>query len=91
MLVPKVDMKEFEKVGFKRCKGRYGKAGCYYLCVARGMKMIFASSMILDVVEWKRDDPRIHKEPNCRYRDIRTYMDILYELIKADMVEERLP
>lgn len=34
MLIPKVEAKEFEKFGFKKCKGEYGKNGCYYLCVA---------------------------------------------------------
>lgn len=87
MLRPKVDVKEFEKFGFKRCKGKYGDIGCYYLCVSRGVKMIFVSKEILDVVDWKDADPRIHKNPNCRYKDYRTYMDIIYELIKADMVE----
>lgn len=44
MLRPKVDVKEFEKHGFKKCKGEYGKIGCYYLCVSRGVKMIFVST-----------------------------------------------
>lgn len=87
MLRPKVDVKEFEKFGFKRCKGEYGDIGCYYLCVSRGIKMIFVSKEILDIIDWKDDDPRIHKNPNCRYKDCRTYMDIIYDLIKADMVE----
>lgn len=41
---------------------------------------------MFDVNEWKDDDPRIHKSANCRYRDRRTYLDIIYELIKADML-----
>lgn len=87
MLIPKVEAKEFEKFGFKKCKGEYGKSGCYYLCVARGCKMLFVSSEIFDVMNWINDDPRIHKDANCRYRDHRTYLDIVYELIKADMLE----
>lgn len=90
MLIPKVKAKEFEKFGFKKCKGEYGKNGCYYLCVARGIKMLFVSSIIFDVNDWKDDDPRIHKDVNCRYRDHRTYLDIIYELIKADMLESDL-
>ena len=39
MLIPIVDMKEFEKAGFKRCKKPYDR--CYYLCVAKGIQMIF--------------------------------------------------
>lgn len=34
------------------------------------------------------DDPRIHARANCRYRDQRTALDITYELIKADLLEE---
>ena len=40
MLIPKVKAEEFEKFGFKKCRGEYGKQGCYYLCVARGAKML---------------------------------------------------
>lgn len=86
MLIPKVKAKEFEKFGFKKCKGEYGKGGCYYLCVARGCKMLFVSPAIFDVNEWRENDPRIHKDANCQYRDHRTYLDIIYELIKADMI-----
>lgn len=88
MLIPKVKAKEFEKFGFKKCKGEYGKQGCYYLCVARGCKMLFVSDVYFGVNDWARGciDPRIHKDANCRYRDNRTYLDIIYELIKADML-----
>ena len=86
VLIPKVKAKEFEKFGFKKCKGEYGKSGCYYLCVARGSKMLFVSNVIFDVNDWRDNDPRIHKDANCRYRDHRTYLDIIYELIKADML-----
>lgn len=86
MLVPKVPAKEFVKYGFKKCKG-LKDCECYYLCVARGSKLIFVSDVLLDVVDWKDDDPRIHKQPNCRYRDMRVTLDIIYELIKADMLK----
>ena len=76
MLIPKVKAKEFEKFGFKKCKGEYGKNGCYYLCVSRGCKMLFVSSAIFDVNDWINNDQRIHKDANCRYRDHRTYLDI---------------
>ena len=91
MLKPKVNVKEFEKYGFKKCKGKYGELGCYYLCVSRGIKMLFVSPAIFDVMDWEYDDERIHKRANCRYRDCRTYMDILYELIRADLLESVLP
>jgi hypothetical protein len=88
MLIPKVKAKGFEKFGFKKCRGESGKNGCYYLCVARGVKMLFVSDVYFDVIDWMRGciDPRIHKDANCRYRDNRTYFDIIYELIKADML-----
>ena len=88
MLKPKVDMKEFEKFGFKKCKGEYGKNGCYYLCVSRGIKMLFVSKEIYCINPWEEDDPRIHARPNCRYSDWRTALDITYELIKKDMLTE---
>ena len=89
MLIPTVSAKEFEKFGFKKCVGEYGKAECYYLCVTRGTKMLFVSNSCFDVNNWKDDDPRIHKKPNCRYRDKRTYLDIIYELIKAEMLKSK--
>ena len=87
MLTPKVKAKEFVKYGFKRCKGIPRDSECYYLCVARGCKMIFVSDVCFDINDWKKDDPRIHKDANCRYRDNRTALDILYQLIKDDMLE----
>ena len=72
MLVPKVKAKEFEKFGFKRCKGIPKESECYYLCVAKGCKMLFVSDSYFDVMNWSEDDKRIHKNANCRYRDNRT-------------------
>lgn len=86
MLIPTVEAEEFEKFGFKKCKGEYGKNGCYYLCVSRGSKMLFVSNKYFDILDWQDNDPRIHKNPNCRYRDQRTYIDILYGLIKAGVL-----
>ena len=87
MLTPKVKAKEFAKYGFKRCKGIPRDSECYYLCVAKGCKMIFVSDVCFDINDWEKDDPRIHKDANCRYRDNRTALDILYQLIKDDMLE----
>ena len=88
MLIPTVDSKEFEKFGFKKCKGSYGKISCYYLCVARDSKMLFVSNApYFGIIDWKDNDPRIHKNANCRYKDRRTCLDIIYELIKADMLK----
>ena len=41
------------------------------------------------VDDWRKDDSRIHKRPNCRYRDNCTAIDILYDLIKAGMLKKR--
>ena len=87
MLVPKVKASEFNKFGFKRCKGIPKELECYYLCVARGCKMLFVSNVCFAVNDWNKDDPRIHKDANCRYGDERTALDIIYELIKADMLK----
>ena len=88
MLVPKVDLKEFEKFGFRLCKGEAGKNGCYYLCVSRGCKMLFVSPILFGEQDWRDDDPRIHERPNCRYRSYIEPIDIIYQLIKADMLKE---
>lgn len=90
MLKPTVKASEFKKYGFKRCKGTLKESECYYLCVARGCKMLFVSDSYFGVNDWDKNDPRIHKDANCRYKDNRTALDIIYELIKADMLESRL-
>ena len=84
MLIPIVDMKEFEKAGFKKCKKPYNR--CYYLCVAKGIQMIFLSPVMVDIIKWKEDDPRIHKRPNCRYSDGRTALEIVVEMAKNNMI-----
>ena len=84
MLIPIVDMKEFEKVGFKKCKKPYDM--CYYLCFAKGIEYIFLSPKMTNIVKWKDNDPRIHKRANCRYRDHRTAIEFMCELIKNNMV-----
>ena len=86
MLKPKVDIKEFEKFGFRRCKG-CSDLPIYYLCIARDSKVIFASPTMIDIQKWERDDPRVHAAANCNFRDKRTSTDILYQLIKADMLK----
>lgn len=86
MLKTNCEVKEFKKYGFKRCKGIPKDSECYYLCVARGCKMLFVSNVRFDVSDWNKDDPRIHTRPNCKYRDYRDALDIIYDLIKADML-----
>lgn len=89
MLIPNVDMKEFEKFGFKPCRGISRKLQCYYLCVARGNNFIFISPRCFSIENWWKHDSRIHAIPNCKYRDTRTAIDILYDLIKAGMLKRR--
>lgn len=87
MLIPTVPAKEFEKFGFKKCKGMPKDTECYYLCVARGSKMLFVSNIYFGANDWIKDDSRIHKNANCRYSDKRDYLDIVYELIKEGMLK----
>lgn len=87
MLKPKKSMEEFEKsFGFRKCKG-CKELDLYYLCIARDSKVIFVSPTMIDIQKWEHDDPRIHSVPNCNYRDNRISIDILYLLIKADMLK----
>lgn len=90
-LKPTKGVKEYEKYGFKKCKGSYGKNGCYYLCVAKGCKMIFLSKEMIDVIDWSDSDPRIHKRPNCRYSDTRTALDIVTSLVINGMIMTEYP
>ena len=84
MLIPIVDIKEFEKIGFKMCKKPSGR--CYYLCFARGVQYIFLSPKMIDIVNWDDNDPRIHKKANCRYRDRRTALEFIVEMAKNNMI-----
>lgn len=49
MLRPMVPAAEFEKYGFKQCKGKRYE-NCYYLCVARGCVMLFVSDVCFAVI-----------------------------------------
>ena len=71
----------YEEYGFKKCKGEYGKNNCYYLCVSKGCEMIFISPVMIDILPWRDDDSRIHKNANCKYKDIRTALDIVCEMV----------
>lgn len=89
MLKPKagVKMSEFEKYGFKHCKGIPKELDCLYLCVSRGVSMIFVSPELYSITDWKEYDTRIHKKANCRYRDKRDALDITFDLIKIGLLE----
>ena len=52
MLKPKVNVEEFARFGFKPCKGIEKELKCYYLCVARGVKMLFVSPVIFYIQDW---------------------------------------
>lgn len=82
MLKPTKTIETYEGYGFKKCKGEYGKNNCYYLCVSEGCEMIFISPVMIDILPWRDDDPRIHKNANCKYKDIRTALDIVCEMVE---------
>lgn len=42
-LKPRVPEHEFSNFGFRKCKGKYGRCGCYYMLVRADDKVIFAS------------------------------------------------
>lgn len=86
MLKPTKPIETYEKYGFKKCKGEYGKHNCYYLCVSKGCQMIFISPAFVDIMPWMDWDPRIHKNPNCRYKDARTALDIVCEMAMYGLV-----
>lgn len=50
--------------------------------------MLFVSPILFGEQDWRDDDPRIHERPNCRYRSYIEPIDIIYQLIKADMLKE---
>ena len=89
MIKPTKPIGTYKDYGFKKCKGEYGKNGCYYLCVARGCKMIFLSKECVSILDWKDKDPRIHTKPNCRYSDQRTALDIVVELAIYGLVSTK--
>ena len=41
---------------------------------------------MLNIVKWEGSDPRIHKNANCRYKDKRTALEFLCELVKEGYV-----
>lgn len=80
MIKPTKPIEVYKQYGFKKCKGEYGKNGCYYLCVRINHQMIFLTPFVIEVFPWAKGDPRVHKNPNCRYRDNRTALDIVCEM-----------
>ncbi len=80
MIKPSKPIEEYKKYGFKKYKGEYGKLNLYYLCVSRGCEIIFISPLLINIISWTDNDIRIHKNPNCRYRDTRTAIEIICEM-----------
>ena len=80
MIKPTKPIEEYKKYGFRKCKGSAGKLNCYYLCVSRGCKIIFITPLMINIISWTDDDPRIHSKPNCRYRDRRSALEIICEM-----------
>lgn len=64
-LKPRVSEREFSKFGFRKCKGEYGRNGCYYALVRADNKMLFVSKVLFMVFDIDDNDQRIHK--NRRY------------------------
>lgn len=93
MLKPKVRASEFKKFGFKRCKGIPKESECYYLCIARGCKMLFVSDSYFGVNDWDKNDPRIHKSlkffkldfPMVKWEDSEPWL--IEDLKKLEVVE----
>lgn len=88
MLIPKVKAKEFENSDLRNVRVNMERT-VVIIFAFQGDAKCFCEQCDFDVNDWINNDPRIHKDANCRYRDHRTYLDIIYELIKADMLESR--
>lgn len=86
-IVPNTDIEEFERFGFKPCKGISRDKKCYYLCLSKDSTLFFVSPEIFCMEPWEDDDPRVHKRSNCKYRDKRTFIVVLFELINAGMLK----
>lgn len=87
MIKPTKPIERYTQYGFRKCKGSYGENGCYYLCVSRGNQTIFLSSLMIDIQPWSADDPRIHKNANCRYKDNRTAIEIICEMAISGLIK----
>lgn len=42
---------------------------------------------MIDIYPWLNNDSRIHKNPNCRYRDSRTALDIICEMTIEGLIK----
>ena len=81
-----VTEKQLEKHGFKRCKKPYNEL--FYLCIARGVQVIFIGNGIF-IQDWLYGDQRIHKKANCKYKSDKEVLDVIYEMIVDGLIERR--
>lgn len=83
-----VELTELEKYGFHSYKVARGITN-WYRCFAHGCKLILITKQKnLLIQDWQEDDPRIHAQPKCHYRDRTSYDEVLYDLITAGLVEK---
>lgn len=79
------DSTKVEHIGFYvNWFGRYAKSRRKDL--GYWINMVDTDNVCFAVNEWNADDTRIHKKANCKYRDNREALDIVYDLIKAGML-----
>lgn len=91
-LKPRVPEREFSKFGFRKCKGEYGRNGCYYTLVRADNKMLFVSKEIFDVFDISDNDPRVHKNRRYFNNIMRTIRVIdSYHVVKISYRERIFP
>ena len=83
-----IELSELEKYGFHSYKVARSITN-WYRCFAYGCKLILITKQKnLLIQDWQEDDPRIHAQPKCHYRDRTSYDEVLYDLITAGLVEK---
>ena len=90
MLKPTVDVSKFEKFGFKKAKGEYGKVDCYYRILPWESKIAIATPKIFEIQNYINDDPSVYKSDkmNIRVNDRTRSLELIYDLIKANMLNK---
>ena len=74
----------------KDVKGFQKNQNATIFVLQEDQKCCLYSDVCFCVNDWHENDPRIHKRANCHYSDRRTALDVVYDLIKADMLEKRV-
>lgn len=93
-----VDLESLSKYGFHcytRKSDEYGlkdkwKFKQYYRCFAHGARLILINDQNREVYfdKWYEDDNRIPKNPKCRYKDLTTIEEVLFDMISDGIVEK---